>query len=117
MITIRSSAASSEPTLIRFGSHSPDRTRCLYDFVTRLRRRFQLPFWRWSFWRHLLAPIAVPAHPRGRAGTADVFATRWISGCVLLATTRSIATANAADGQAVLFRLRPAILSRCRFPL
>src|SRR5713101_2277964 len=117
MITIRSSAASSEPTLIGLEATLPTAHGVYTISSHALRRRFQLPFWRWSFWRHLLAPIAVPAHPRGRAGTADVFATRWISGCVLLATTRSIATVNAADGQAVLFRLRPAILSRCRFPV
>ena len=91
----------------RFGSHSYDRTRHLRDFVER--RRFQLPFWRRPFWRDLLAAVAVPTRSRGRTGAADVFATRWISGCVLLATTCSIAAASAAQNQALLFWLRPTL--------
>jgi hypothetical protein len=75
----------------RFGSHSYDRTRYLYDFLKRLGRRFQLPLWRRPFWRDLLAAVAVPTHFRSRARTADVFSKRWISSCILLATTRSIA--------------------------
>jgi len=99
----------------RFGSHSYDRTRHLHDFVER--RRFQLPFWRRPFWRDLLAAVAVPTRSRGRTGTADVFSKRWIGSCILVATAGSIATASAAHSQAVVFRLRPTLLSRCWFLL
>lgn len=117
MITIRSSAASSKPTLIGLevilttprSTYMISSNGSVADFSS--------PFGGGLFWRDLLAAIAVPTRFRGRAGTADVFSKRWISSCILLATTRSIAPARAAHSQAVVFRLRPTLLSRSWFPL
>ena len=116
MITIRSSAASSKPTLIGLevilttarGTYMISSNGSVADF--------QLPFWRRPFWGDILAAIAISTRSRSRPGTANIFATRWISSCILLATTRSIAAASAAHNQALLFWLRPTLLSRCRFP-
>ena len=99
------------------GSRSHDRTGRLHDFVKQVGLRFQLDFSRRIFWSDILAAITIPNRSRSRPGTADVFATRWISGCVLLATTCSIVAASAAHNQALLFRLRPTLLSRCWFLL
>jgi len=56
-------------------SHFDDATQCLHDFLKRPNDGFGNSIGGWSFWRHLLAAIAVPARHWSCAGTADVFAT------------------------------------------